>query len=71
MIIEIDAGNTRLKWRSRARSGEVGGALIAQSVQEIAETLAQDGSTREAAQVDQVRIASVRSPDSLSECQIS
>lgn len=65
MIIEIDAGNTRLKWRSRSRSGEVGGALIAQSAQEIAETIARNSSTGETARVDAVRIASVRSPDSL------
>ncbi|MDF1765019.1 MAG: type III pantothenate kinase [Gammaproteobacteria bacterium] len=61
MIIEIDAGNTRLKWRRRERGGVVSAAAIADSVAAIAEALAGDA----AQGVDAVRIASVRAPEAL------
>ena len=66
MIIEIDAGNTRLKWRSRAAGGAATAAAVVDSVHELAAALA-GSPADDAAQVAAIRIASVRAPESLAQ----
>lgn len=70
MDIEIDAGNTRLKWRLRDESG-VSATSVASSPSEIAEAIASRavsvGAADSQAPIGRVRIASVRSPDALAD----
>ncbi|MDO7639382.1 MAG: type III pantothenate kinase, partial [OM182 bacterium] len=70
MDIEIDAGNTRLKWRLRDESG-VSATSVASSPREIAETIdrraVSGGVADPHTPIGRVRIASVRSPDALAE----
>lgn len=70
MDIEIDAGNTRLKWRLRDESG-VSATSVASSPSEIAEAIVNRavslGAVGSHAPVSRVRIASVRSPNALAE----
>lgn len=56
MILEIDAGNTRLKWRCRSASTTA--ARVADSVSAISAEL-------EGSRIERVHIASVRSPQFL------
>ena len=68
MIIEIDAGNSRLKWRALSEADEpaLNGApesLIAETLREIADSLNDGGNS--VCRPSEIRLASVRSPDSL------
>jgi len=59
MILEIDLGNSRIKWRLRAESGRLaGGTLLDHSLASLAQNFACQGW-----RPDQVWVASVRPPE--------
>ena len=70
MDIEIDAGNTRLKWRLRDESG-VSATSVASTPSDIAKAIASravsGGVADSLTPIGRVRIASVRSPDALAD----
>ena len=70
MDIEIDAGNTRLKWRLRDENG-VSATSVASTPSDIAEAIASravsGGVADSYTPIGRVRIASVRSPDALAD----
>ena len=68
MDLEIDAGNSRLKWRLRG-DDKAWPIRLATTPADIVHAIANDNGVndRVCARIDRVRIASVRSPESLSE----
>jgi type III pantothenate kinase len=66
--LEIDAGNSRLKWRLRG-DDKAWPIRLATTPADIVHAIANDNGVndRVCARIDRVRIASVRSPESLSE----
>ncbi len=68
MDIEIDAGNSRLKWRLRGDC-KASPTRLASTPSDIAHAVANASEVKDRVdgRIERVRIASVRSPDSLAE----